>query len=530
MTQLGTLDWVVLVSYLALVVGIGVFASRNNKNSTDLLLAGRSANWLAVAASMYASFFSSISFLAMPAETFRHNWQYALGMLTMPLAAFVAGYLFVEFFYRLRIFTVFQYAQMRFNDSVRILLAVLFVVGKSFHAGLVVYGGSLALSIATGLPIVPVTLAVGAMAVIYTFAGGLKAVIWTDVVQLLVLSSSIVAILVYALNGLDGGWGDLARIGAAHHKFSVLDAKSSFDVTARLTTPGVLLGAFAAWLSQKGADQVNAQLYLAGRSAAQARRSLMLAPVISIIIGGLLYTIGTAFWVYYQQHPDANVTRFVATNQHDKILPYFVMNVLPIGMRGLVVAGLFAAAVSTIVALLNALATTSLVDFYRNWIDPQPGAEKEVAIARIFILAWGVVITTTAIWVIPFLGESLVDKSNRIIGFAGGPVLGVFLLGMFSRRASSTGAILGACGSFLLLVAMFLLGKEYPRFNVSFMLYAAIGIVTTIVFGFISSLAFPQGDKSRANGLLWRDVVWQAWQREDAAQPSSTEPAQQFLD
>jgi Na+/proline symporter len=170
------------------------------------------------------------------------------------------------------------------------------------------------------------------------------------------------------------------------------------------------------------------------------------------------------------------------------------------------------------------------VDFYRNLIDPQQGAEKEVAIALIFILAWGVVIKTTAIWVIPFLGESLVDKSNRIIGFAGGPVLGVWLLGMFSRRASSTGAILGACGSFLLLVAMFLLGKEYPRFNVSFMLYAAIGIVTTIVFGFISSLAFPQGDKSRANGLLWRDVVWQAWQREAAAQPSSTEPAQQFLD
>jgi sodium-coupled monocarboxylate transporter 8/12 len=319
-------------------------------------------------------------------------------------------------------------------------------------------------------------------------------------------------------------------VGIANHKFSLFSNAEGFDLTARLTTPGVLLGAFAAWLSQKGADQVNAQLYFAGRSAAQARRSLMLAPVISIIIGCLLYTIGTAFWVYYQQHPDENVNRLVATSQHDKILPYFVMNVLPRGMRGLVVAGLFAAAMSTIVALLNALATTSLVDFYRNWIDPDPSPPKEVAIARAFIVIWGMIITMTAVWVVPFLGESLVDKSNRIIGFAGGPVLGVFLLGMFSRRASPIGAMLGACGSFLLLLALFLVGKQNPSLNVSFTLYAAIGIVMTIVIGVVSSMAFPQKHKNRATNLLWRDVVWQAWQREAKAQPVPTTSAQQFLD
>ena len=186
----------------------------------------------------------------------------------------------------------------------------------------------------------------------------------------------------------------------------------------------------------------------------------MLAPVISIVIGSLLYMIGTTFWVYYQQHPDTNVTRFVQTDDHDRILPYFVINVLPIGIRGLVVAGLFAAAMSTLDSLLNALATTSLVEFYRTWINRNPGADREVVMARFFVLFWGAIITMTAMWIIPFLGKGLVDISNRIIGFAGGPVLGVFLLGMFSRRASPAGVIIGAITSFALLIGMFIVGAK----------------------------------------------------------------------
>ena len=158
----------------------------------------------------------------------------------MPVAAIVAGYLFVEFFYRLRIFTVFQYAQMRFDNSVRMMLVILYVLGKSLHAGLVVYGGSLALSIAIGLPLFPVILMVGATAIIYTSVGGLKAVIWTDVLQLIVMTLSIVVILICALNGLNGGWGDIVRVGAANQKFNVI-GDETFSLTARLTTTGVLL-------------------------------------------------------------------------------------------------------------------------------------------------------------------------------------------------------------------------------------------------------------------------------------------------
>ena len=449
MNELGAFDYVVLIGYMLLVIGLGVYAGRKNNDATDLLLAGRSANWLAVAASMYASFFSSISFLAMPAETFRHDWQYSLGMLMMPVAAIVAGYVFVEFFYRLRLFTVYQYAEMRFGNSVRLLLVSMFIIGKSLYAGLVVYGGSLALSTATGIPLMTVICLVGATAVIYTSIGGLRAVIWTDVLQLFVLTTAIVVTLVAAVRSLDGGLVDVIRVGAESGKFNLIG--DQFSVTARLTLPGVMLGAFAAWMSQKGVDQVNAQLYLAGRSARQARHSLLLAPVISITVGCLLYFLGTAFWVYYQQHPDPNVEQFVANGEQDRILPYFVINSLPIGFRGLVVAGLFAAAMSTLDSLLNALATTSLVDFYRPWIRPATSTTEETWATRGFMLAWGVVITGFAAWVIPVLGEGMIEISNRIIGFAGGPVLGVFLLGMFSRRANAVGAMVGGAGEFRVL-------------------------------------------------------------------------------
>ncbi len=287
MNQMATFDYVVLFAYMALVIGLGVYVSRKGADSTDLLLAGRSANWLAVSASMYASFFSSISFLAMPAETFRHDWQYSLGMLTMPVAAVVAGYLFVEFFYRLKLFTVYQYAEQRFSNPVRVMLALIFILGKSLHAGLVVYGGALALSIATDIPLHWVILMVGVTAILYTCVGGLKAVIWTDVLQLFVLTGAIILMIIFAIRGLEGGFNEAIETCIANRKFNVIG--DQFSVTARLTLPGVLIGAFAAWLSQKGVDQVNAQLYLAGKSAKQARHSLVLAPVISIVDGCSLY-------------------------------------------------------------------------------------------------------------------------------------------------------------------------------------------------------------------------------------------------
>jgi SSS family solute:Na+ symporter len=519
MNQLATFDYVVLFAYMALVIGLGVFVSRGNDDSTDLLLAGRSANWLAVAASMYASFFSSISFLAMPAETFRHDWQYSLGMLMMPVAAFVAGYLFVEFFYRLQVFTVYQYAEKRFNNPVRVLLALIFVLGKSLHAGLVVYGGALALSIATNIALPWVILMVGLTAIVYTCVGGLKAVIWTDVLQLFVLSGAIVLMLVFAVSELRGGLGEAVRLSAENGKFNFVGDRLS--VTARLTLPGVLVGAFAAWLSQKGVDQVNTQLYLAGKSAKHARHSLLLAPIISIVVGCSLYALGTVFWVYYQQNPDPNVAQFVANNQQDRIVPYFVINSLPIGIRGLVVAGLFAAAMSTLDSLLNALATISLVDFYRNWINPNPSRREETFVARGFMLLWGALITACAAWLIPALGDSMIDISNRIIGFAGGPVLGVFLLGMFSRRASATGVVIGALVSFASLIALFIVGQRNESMRVSFVLYSVIGIVESIVVGYLASLLFPPRDARRADGLLWYDVVWRGWQRESEAVAAS---------
>jgi sodium-coupled monocarboxylate transporter 8/12 len=521
MNQLVPIDYLVVGLYMTAVIGLGVVAGRRNCNATDLLLAGRSMNWLAVAASMYASFFSAISFLAMPAESFRHDWQYATGMLMMPVAAIVAGFLFVEFFYRLGLFTVFQYTRMRFNNSVRVMLVVLFLLGKSLHAGLVVFGGSLAISIATGQPLELVILLIGATAIIYTSFGGLRAVIWTDVLQLFVMSGAILITLVYAVKDLDGGVGDVFRIGAEHGKFSFVGA--DFSLTARLTLPGVLIGAFAAWMSQKGIDQVNAQLYLSGRSPRQARRSLMLAPFISIVIGSLLYLLGTTFWVYYQQHPDSYVEQFVANGQQDRILPYFVVQALPAGIRGLVMAGLFAAAMSTLDSLLNALATTTLVDLYRGCTGARPGPRAEAMLARAFMVFWGVLITLFAAQVIPALGESMIGISNRIIGLAGGPALGVFLLGMFSRRASSAGVIAGAVAGFILLLAIFFAGESNESLKISFTLYAAIGIFVSVVVGYCASLLIPSKDRQQSSGLLWLDVVWRAWRRESSEATSANE-------
>ena len=250
--------------------------------------------------------------------------------------------------------------------------------------------------------------------------------------------------------------------------------------------------------------------------------------MISITVGCLLYFLGTAFWVYYQQHPDPNVEQFVANGEQDRILPYFVITSLPIGFRGLVVAGLFAAAMSTLDSLLNARG-----DYVFSGLLPPLDSTCHIHHGgnlgtRGFMLAWGVVITGFAAWVIPVLGEGMIEISNRIIGFAGGPVLGVFLLGMFSRRANAVGAMVGALGSFAFLIGLYIVGELHHELRVSFTLYAAIGMAWSVGLGYVVSLICPASGGG-ADGLLWTDIVWRAWQQEAAVESNGTAEARSSI-
>lgn len=505
MSVFGVWDYSALALYLLAVVAVGFYCGRGQHNIKDFLVAGGSARLIPLSLSMFASLFSSVSYLGMPAEAYRNDVQYFVGYAMFFPAAFISCYLFIEFYRRLNIYTVFEYVEKRYNAPIRTLAVILFIVYRALYVGLVVYAISLAVHVTTRFPLHMVIIFIGVSAVLYTSVGGLKAVIWTDVMQFFVLGGSIIIILCFLCKNIDGGLSELISVGNEHQKFKL--ANFSFSLTLRITFWGAMLGHFATFMAQKGADQVTAQLYIAGRSTKEAKRALMLGPFFSVTMMTLLVLCGIGFFVYYTQHPNAQVAEYIANNQHDKILPFFVVNVMPRGIRGLIIAGLIAAAMSTVDSVLTSMSTSTLIDVYKRWLKPQASDSHYLVASRIFMVFWGIVIICLALFIIP-LFSSIVKAANSVIGPLAGVILGIILLGMFSRRTNAAGVFVGILAGLGVVVYIFFCTK------VMFMLYAVFGLASTTVVGYVASLFFARPKPEKIEGLMWKQVVLEALRRE----------------
>jgi len=501
----GAIDYLFMGLYLMAVVLVGLYCGRGQHNIKDFLQGGRKLMVIPLAISLQASLFSSIGFLAGPAEAFRNDFQYLPFIVIAFPAAFIAGYLFVEFYYRLKVFTVFEYIERRFGRSMHALTVFLFLTKRGLYAGMVVYALSLAVHVATGFPLAGVILIAGISAILYTAVGGLKAVVWTDVMQFCVLSGSIVMILWYLVNGIEGGIPEIIRVGMEHNKFKL--ANFEFSLTTRMTLWGLLAGTMTNFMAEKGVDQVNAQIYMSARSAKAARHSMWLAPVFTVWLFPALYFIGAGFFVYYLKYPNDQVASFVAEGKHDKILPFFVVNMIPAGVRGIIIAGLAAAAMSTLDSVLNALSSITLIDIYKSRLRPSQSDKHYLNMSRLFVVFWGALITVSALYIMPNFG-SILEGTFKILGWIGGILLGIFLLGMLSKRANLAGVYIGAvCGVGVVVYLAYFS-------NIAFIWSALSSMVATVIPGYFASLFFPSPQAEQLEGLMWQDVVLKAIRRE----------------
>lgn len=488
MQHFSSLDYSIFASYLAATALIGLLSGGKGKSLSDYFLAGRGMNRYVVAMTVLASLFSGISYLAGPAEVYRHGIGFSVVLLSFFIATPITAIWLMPYFYNSRYFTAYHFFQERFGLSVRLLASGLFLFRVSLWLGGAIYAPALALNAVTGIPLAFTILSTGLISTLYTIKGGMKAVIWTDVMQLGVLFGGQLIIMLVATGKIDGG---LTGVWEAAREGGKLELDFSFDPRVRITLWAALIGGTFLNLVQMATDQVSVQRYLTASSLREAQRSLWVKLWLFLPVFVVFYGTGLVIYAFYAQHGDPFAAGLI--KRDDQILPFFVITQMPAGMPGLLIAAIFAASMSTVSAGVNSLTSATLCDFYQTLEQNPPSEAAQVRRAQWWTLFYGLLVTGFA-FVFASLGTNLLESVNTIIGIVGGPMVGLFMLGMFTQRADTRGAILGCLTG--LAVSLFLVTYKVspgpglpPAALVSFLWFTLIGSLVTLGVGLITSSA-----------------------------------------
>ena len=488
--RLGWVNLAILLGYLALLVWIGYQSSRRKQDSQDFFLAGRNMPWWAAGISIYATQLSAITFVSLPAVAYATNWMVYPGSVTIFLFAPIVVFFFLPFFARLNLSTAYEYLERRFDVSVRWLGSLSFILFQLARMAIVVYLPALALESVTGIPIVVCILSMGVLATGYTFVGGIRAVIWTDVAQTLVLWGGMLLAIVLIVVDV-GSWSEIWQTARDDGKLAMFSPSWK---TTHMAAWLILVGNFALQFGPYTTDQAVVQRYLTTRDERAAACSIWLNGFLVLPFSLLFFVLGTCLFVYFQRHPE-----FLQLGmQNDQVFPLFMAQRMPVGLAGLVVAGVFAASMSSLDSSLHSIATAVTNDFYRRLV-PKASDAACLRCAKGLTLAGGVFGTALALALAGFDIQSLFFLFQKILGLLSSGLVSVFLLGIFWRKASSICAWCGAVASTLVVYLMTF------HSQINFFLYAPIGIGTGCLAGIACSLLVPRSSENDAQlrGLTW---------------------------
>ncbi|GEP96206.1 sodium:solute symporter family transporter [Chitinophaga cymbidii] len=477
------MDWMVVGLYFLLVIGISVYVSRKMGSTTnDFFLGGGKIPWWAAGLSIFGSKLSALTFIAIPAKAFATDWVYLLNNLLIVAVAPIVVYFYLPYFRKLKLTSVYEYLEIRFSPAVKILGSLTFVLFQVSRLGIVIYLPALVLSAVTGIDIIVCIVATALITTAYSVSGGIEAVIWTEVMQVAVLLGGAFLSLVFIVNSLDGGVTQLVTEATEHGKFRL--AILSWDAAEPVLWV-VFIGGFLTQLVTYSSDQVVVQRYLTTSTEKEARQSIYTNAVLVIPASLIFFSVGTALWVFFRHHP----TELNPHGNTDDVFPWFISQELPAGLSGLVIAGLFAATMSTISSSMNSIATVITTDFYQKFI-PASTDRQRFVFARRATLVLGVIGCAIAIYLVSLHNTSIWDQYLKIIGLFGGCLAGMFLAGIFFPRINAFGAITGFVVSAVCLYFV----QSATRIN--FFLYPAIAVLICVVTGYLASF-LPWGDKAK---------------------------------
>ena len=485
------IDWAVIAVYLAATIGMGAWLGRKQDDLEDYYLGGRNIPWWAALLSMVATEASAATFLGAPEQGLTRDLTYLQFSIGTVAARFVLASVFIAAFYRLRVFTVYGYLTTRFGVPTQGTTAAVFLLGRLFASGARLFIAAIAIEVATGLDMRSSIVLLGIVAVAYTLFGGIKAVVWTDVLQAIVLIGGGVIALVhlYGITPLSGGeiWGFLSE----HEKLRVfdLDWRTVQGDLAFLYNPyhilPAVIGGFFLTMATHGTDHDMVQRLLTCRDSADGQRSLWVSGFVSVVVTCLFLGVGLLLFVYLQHlapsHPMAErASELAAQGRNGHVFLYYIVDVLPVGVGGLVLAAVFAAAMSSLDSAMSAMSATFVSDFYRPFFRPEADQRHYLRVGRWATGVVGVLLVGVALMVVHYYEANpdtdLLSIALGVMTFFYGALLGIFLLGFMTRTRGNT--ISNALSALASMVTVFLIksgtGLGWPWFIV---------IGTLIAFG-----------------------------------------------
>jgi SSS family transporter len=455
-------DYTVIAGYLLAITAFGSWFARFQKTTRDYFLTGHTIPWWAICFTIVATETSTLSFIGVPAGAFAGN----LTFLQLPMGYIVGrilvSVLFIPAYFRGELYTSYELLQRRFGPDVKNIAAAIFLVTRTLADGVRLFATALVITVVTQVPVTWTIIVLGAAMIVYTTRGGVAAVLWTDVVQMFVYVAGAFVVFFGLLGRIDGGWAAVAASADAAGKFRVFDF--SADVTKVYTFGAGLLGGVALTLATHGTDQFLVQRLLAARSARAAATGLVLSGVIVFVQFALFLIIGVMLFTYYEQTP---LPRPLVSN--DEVLPLFVVNSLTHGAAGFIVAAIVAAALSP---SINALAATTVNDFYVKYVRPDADQPTLMRVSRRATIFWGVAqigVALGAQWI-----RSVLDAGLAVLSLSAGPVLGAFLVGVLTHRIGSRAMVAGMAMGIVVLLGVWSTGAT------AWTWYAFIGATVTI--------------------------------------------------
>jgi Na+/proline symporter len=558
-----TLDWVVLVGTIGLIVAYGAWKTREVKSAETYLRGGGDLRWWTIGLSIMATQASAITFLSMPGQAYQDGMGFIQFYMGLPIAMIILSSVIVPIYYRLKVYTAYEYLETRFDRKTRQLVALLFLLSRGLGAGISLYAPAIVLSTLLGWPLGWTTLAIGAAVILYTVSGGTRVVSRTQTWQMVVMLGGMAAAFAFVLHRLPPAVSlpDALAVGGALGKMKVIDFAPRFDT--RYTFWSGITGGLFVQLAYFGTDQSQVQRYLTGSPLAESRLGLMFNGIVKLPMQFGILAVGLLLVVFYQFHqppiffnqpelaraeasargPElrdveaefaasyatraAGATALVdarhagdgariaaaesalraqaahtdALRQHaieligqsraraetkdqDYIFLRFVLAEFPSGLVGLLIAVILCAAMSATASALNSLGTTSVIDFYKRSIRGDENDAHYLRVAKFFTVFWGAVAVAFAIGASLF--ENLIQAVNILGSIFYGPMLGVFLVGFFTRKPSGTAAFVAVVVAQAAVVAVWL-GS-----SIGFLWYNVVGCAVVVAVALGSLLVSPR--------------------------------------
>ena len=481
---MNVIDIVIFIAYLFGVVIFGSSFYRSNKSSTSFTVGNKNIPTWVISMSIFATFVSSISYLALPGQAYLSNWNAFVFSLSIPVATYMAVRFFVPLYRSVNSPSAYTYLEKRFGPWAKTYVSVMYLLTQLMRAGTILFLLALTINVITGWSIVTVIIVTGLSVMIYSLLGGIQAVVWTDAIQGIVLVTGALVCAGLLLFSMPEGPGQFFEIAMENNKFSL----GSFKLELTSSTFWVVLiyGLFIN-VQNFGIDQNYIQRYMTASSEKEAKKSALYGGLLYVPVSLLFLFIGTALFSYYTAHPGLLPADIPA----DKVFPYFIVNGLPTGLTGLLIASVFAAGMSTISTSVNSSATVILNDYFKVSSDGNDAKSMKILYSSSFLFSvFSIIIAIAMINV-----QSALETWWKLASIFSGGMLGLFLLGYFSKKVKTTSALIGVVAGVIVigwmsLSPIFFTSDSLQPLVSPFHSYLSIvfGTATIFIVGFLAGV------------------------------------------